>query len=58
MFAMSAPAATDRLAVLGETEQRVCWLSAAIVDRANRIRPNPTGLKVGGPQAPSASITR
>ena len=24
------------------------WLSTAIVDRANRVRPNPTGLKVGG----------
>ncbi|GAA1849279.1 pyruvate dehydrogenase [Pseudonocardia ailaonensis] len=55
---MSAPAPTaDRLAVLGEIEQRVRWLSTAIIDHANRVRPNPTGLKVGGHQASSASMT-
>jgi len=44
------------LDTLREIEQRVLWLSAAIVDHANRVRPNPTGLKVGGHQASSASI--
>jgi pyruvate dehydrogenase E1 component len=53
----SRPADTDRLAVLGEIEQRVRWLSTAIIDHANRVRPNPTGLKVGGHQASSASMT-
>ncbi|MCE3551863.1 pyruvate dehydrogenase [Pseudonocardia sp. RS11V-5] len=53
----SRPAGTDRLAVLGEIEQRVRWLSTAIIDHANRVRPNPTGLKVGGHQASSASMT-
>lgn len=48
---------SDRLAVLGEIEQRVLWLSTAIIDHANRVRPNPTGLKVGGHQASSASMT-
>ncbi|GAA3226517.1 transketolase-like TK C-terminal-containing protein [Actinocorallia longicatena] len=42
--------------VLHEVEQRILWLSAAIVDHANRVRPNPTGLKVGGHQASSASM--
>ena len=46
----------ERLAVLEEVEQRVIWLASAIVDHANRVRPNPTGLKVGGHQASSASI--
>jgi len=50
------PAATDRLAVLRSVEQRVLWLATAIVDHANRVRPNPSGLKVGGHQASSASI--
>jgi pyruvate dehydrogenase E1 component len=45
-----------RLAVLEEVEQRVIWLASAIIDHANRVRPNPTGLKVGGHQASSASI--
>jgi len=41
---------------LRQVEQRVLWLATAIVDAANRLRPNPTGLKVGGHQASSASI--
>ena len=42
--------------MLREIEQRVLWLSTAIVHHANRVRPNPTGLKVGGHQASSASM--
>jgi pyruvate dehydrogenase E1 component len=45
-----------RLGVLQAVEQRVLWLSTAIVDHANRVRPNPSGLKVGGHQASSASM--
>ncbi|MFC1408483.1 pyruvate dehydrogenase [Streptacidiphilus sp. N1-12] len=41
---------------LSEIEQRVLWLSSAIVHHANRVRPNPSGLKVGGHQASSASM--
>ncbi|MFD0412295.1 pyruvate dehydrogenase [Streptomyces sp. NPDC127108] len=44
------------LEVLAEIEDRVLWLSSAIVHHANRVRPNPTGLKVGGHQASSASM--
>ncbi|WP_067828101.1 transketolase-like TK C-terminal-containing protein [Actinomadura kijaniata] len=44
------------LAVLREIENRVLWLSTAIVHHANRVRPNPSGLKVGGHQASSASM--
>src|SRR5262245_63760983 len=50
---MSTPAP---LAVLGEVERRVLWLSSAIMHHANRVRPNPSGLKVGGHQASSASM--
>ncbi|WP_436764260.1 transketolase-like TK C-terminal-containing protein [Streptosporangium sp. V21-05] len=42
--------------VLREIENRVLWLSSAIVHHANRVRPNPVGLKVGGHQASSASM--
>ncbi|MGY4709646.1 transketolase-like TK C-terminal-containing protein [Mycolicibacterium sp. CBM1] len=36
--------------------ERVLWLSTSIVHHANRVRPNPSGLKVGGHQASSASM--
>lgn len=45
------------IAVLEAVEQRVLWLATAIVDHANRVRPNPSGMKVGGHQASSASMT-
>jgi pyruvate dehydrogenase E1 component len=41
---------------LTEIESRVLWLSTAIVHHANRVRPNPSGVKVGGHQASSASL--
>jgi|SRR5581483_4419770 len=58
---MNAPSVTghaeaSELAVLREIEARLLWLSTAIVDAANRVRPNPSGLKVGGHQASSASL--
>jgi len=44
----------------GEALKDVCdaalWLSTSIVHHANRVRPNPTGMKVGGHQASSASM--
>ncbi|MEV3922382.1 transketolase-like TK C-terminal-containing protein [Actinomadura coerulea] len=49
-------AAATHSDVLEEVERRVLWLSTAIVHHANRVRPNPSGLKVGGHQASSASI--
>jgi pyruvate dehydrogenase E1 component len=47
---------TDLNRLVAEIEQRVLWLSTAMVDHANRVRPNPTGVKVGGHQASSASM--
>ncbi|UKA68476.1 pyruvate dehydrogenase [Arthrobacter sp. FW306-05-C] len=43
-------------ASLEKIAQRVRWTAAAIVDRANRGRPNTSGVKVGGHQASSASM--
>jgi len=44
------------LDALGDIERQVLWLSTAIIHHANRVRPNPTGMKVGGHQASSASM--
>ena len=41
---------------LHDIAQRVLWLSTSMIHHANRIRPNPTGLKVGGHQASCASM--
>ncbi|MEU0840759.1 pyruvate dehydrogenase [Streptomyces sp. NPDC005962] len=51
------PGGEERLAVVEAVGRRVLWLSTAIIDHANRVRPNPSGLKVGGHQASSASMT-
>lgn len=51
---MSSETELDRMLV--EVEHRVLWLATAIVDHANRLRPDPSGLKVGGHQASCASM--
>jgi len=55
-LATGLPALEEDLASLHEIEQRVLWLSTAIVHHANRLRTNSTGLKVGGHQASCASM--
>ena len=50
-----APPALD-LATLDRVQRRVLWLATAIVHHANRVRPNASGVKVGGHQASSASM--
>jgi pyruvate dehydrogenase E1 component len=42
--------------VLDEIAAHVLWTSTAMIHHANRIRPNPSGLKVGGHQASCASM--
>ncbi len=49
-------AVTAELAALESIQQRVLWLSTSMIHHANRVRPNPTGLKVGGHQASCASM--
>ncbi len=51
-----AVATQDEMKVLRAVEQRVLWLATSIVHHANRVRPNTSGLKVGGHQASSASM--
>src|ERR1700712_103179 len=54
---MTATAGTELdLATLDRVQQRVLWLATAIVHHANRVRPNASGVKVGGHQASSASM--
>ena len=53
--ARSGPHDVD-LEVLDAVQRRVLWLATAIVHHANRVRPNPSGIKVGGHQASSASM--
>lgn len=52
----TAHSVDDTTAALLEIERRILWLSTAIIHHANRIRPNTSGLKVGGHQASSASM--
>ena len=56
LTATEPDASTGRDAALAAVEDRVLWLATAMVDHANRVRPNPTGMKVGGHQASSASM--
>ena len=56
---MAAPTASTPdvdLEVLDQVQRRVLWLAASIVHHANRVRPNRSGVKVGGHQASSASM--
>jgi pyruvate dehydrogenase E1 component len=53
--ARSGPHDVD-LDVLDAVQRRVLWLATAIVHHANRVRPNASGIKVGGHQASSASM--
>src|SRR6201985_3186659 len=46
----------DELAVLEAVQNRVLWLATSIVHHANRVRKTPSGVKVGGHQASSASV--
>ncbi|WP_366653576.1 transketolase [Fodinicurvata sp. EGI_FJ10296] len=46
---------SNRTAVVDDLERKVLWLSTWMIHHANRIRPNPDGVKVGGHQASSAS---
>jgi pyruvate dehydrogenase E1 component len=44
------------LETLEAIEQRVLWLSTSMNHHLNRIRLNPIGLKLNGPQASWASM--
>jgi pyruvate dehydrogenase E1 component len=46
----------DDTAHLETIARRILWTSTAMIHHANRVRPNPSGLKVGGHQASCASM--
>ncbi|WP_342640979.1 transketolase-like TK C-terminal-containing protein [Rhodoligotrophos ferricapiens] len=46
-----------RVRYLSQLERKVRWLSTWMIHHANHIRPNEDGLKVGGHQASSASLS-
>ncbi|MFI9538071.1 transketolase-like TK C-terminal-containing protein [Nocardia fusca] len=52
----SGTAGDPDFGALESIERRLLWLSTSIIHHANRVRPNPTGLKVGGHQASCASM--
>ncbi len=53
----SQPAIKPRdLAFMEALHRKVQWLSAWTIHNANHLRPNPSGVKVGGHQASSASL--
>lgn len=54
MTAIHDPAEID-ISTLEAVENRVLWLATSIIHHANNVRPNRSGLKVGGHQASSAS---
>src|SRR5947208_1179560 len=46
-----------QLELLRALEQKILWLSVWMIHHANHVRPKVDGLKVGGHQASSASVT-
>lgn len=44
------------LGVLQAVQSRVLWLATSIIHHANKVRKTPSGVKVGGHQASSASM--
>ncbi len=47
----------ELLTALGELEKKVLWLASWTIHNANHLRDNDDGLKVGGHQASSASLS-
>ena len=45
------------ISILRDLERKALWLSSWMIHNANHLRENVDGLKVGGHQASSASLT-
>ena len=50
------PGTEPGIALLESVQRRVLWLAMSIIHHANKVRQTPSGVKVGGHQASSASI--
>jgi pyruvate dehydrogenase E1 component len=57
MSKSDGPIAADELEILRELEKKVLWLASWTIHHANHLRENVDGLKVGGHQASSASLS-
>ena len=57
MTVKTKPVKKADLRILQSLEKKVLWLSMWMVHNANHLRQSVDGLKVGGHQASSASIT-
>jgi pyruvate dehydrogenase E1 component len=53
---MAATKQQSELMTLEAVQDRVLWLATSIIHHANKVRQTPSGVKVGGHQASSASI--
>src|SRR5713101_9932533 len=53
---VSPPIDPETMTILESLAQRVLWLSTYMIHHANKVRPNPDGMKVGGHQASCASV--
>ncbi len=53
---VTEPDAGADIDVLEALQRRVLWLAMSIVHHANKVRRTPSGVKVGGHQASSASV--
>jgi pyruvate dehydrogenase E1 component len=51
-----SPDAPSEFTALEEIQRRVLWLATNMIHHANKVRPNSSGIKVGGHQASSASV--
>lgn len=56
VHAMPPPPAETETAYA--VEEGVLWLASAIVDQANRVRPNPGGTKSGATKRPTRRSSR
>jgi pyruvate dehydrogenase E1 component len=55
-FPSDAPSGEPDLDTLAAVQARVLWLATSIIHHANKVRETPSGVKVGGHQASSASM--
>ena len=53
---MAVQTTPSQLQTLEAIQSRVLWLATSIIHHANRVRKTPSGVKVGGHQASSASM--
>lgn len=53
---MAVETTPTQLQTLEAIQSRVLWLATSIIHHANRVRQTPSGVKVGGHQASSASM--